>query len=175
VPDKSPDRPQRQEGQERQPADQQHNPELAHGGLPQRNGRPCERRPFGGVPGSVQPLQPANPGVQAWFRAPSGFAFSSEARGQVRNVRLQAGLRESQSRISRGCVEEHAQHLPAALIRHLYAPSPPVRAVGNEGHRLFDDPDGVAMGSQPVRKLDPFAIAYLFVVVRQKIEIEPHW
>src|SRR3954471_21030774 len=65
--------------------------------------------------------------------------------------------------------------MPAALIRHLYSPSPPVWAFGNVGNRLFDDPDGVAMGSQPVRKLDPFAIAYLVVVVRQKIEIEAHW
>src|SRR5215207_4106983 len=65
--------------------------------------------------------------------------------------------------------------MPAALIRHLYAPSPPVWAVGNEGYRLFDDPDGVAMGSHPARKLNPFAIAYLIVVVREKIEIEAHW
>src|SRR3954454_3793891 len=86
----------------------------------------------------------------------------------------QAGLRQSWSRRSRWRVEEHAQHLPAALIRHLYAPSPPVWAVGNEGYRLFDDPDCVAMGSQPVRKLDPFAIRYLVVIVRQKIEIEAH-
>jgi hypothetical protein len=65
--------------------------------------------------------------------------------------------------------------MPAALIRHLYAPSPPVWAVGNGRYRLFDDPDGVAMGSQPVRKLDPFAIEYLVVVVGQKIKIEAHW
>jgi len=65
--------------------------------------------------------------------------------------------------------------MPAALIRHLYAPSPPVWAVGNERYRLFDNPDGVAMGSQPVRKLDPFAIEYLVVFVRQKIKIEAHW
>jgi len=30
-------------------------------------------------------------------------------------------------------------------------------------------------GSQPVRKLDPFAIEYLVVFVRQKIKIEAHW
>ena len=65
--------------------------------------------------------------------------------------------------------------MPAALIRHLYAPSPPVWADGNEGYRLFDDPDGVSMSSEPVRKLDPFAIKYLIVIVRQKIEIEAHW
>src|SRR5215204_1734082 len=30
-----------------------------------------------------------------------------------------------------------------ALIRHLYAPSPPVWTLGHEGYRLFDEPDGV--------------------------------
>jgi hypothetical protein len=63
----------------------------------------------------------------------------------------------------------------AALIRHLYAPSSPVRTLGDEGCRLFDNPDGVAMGSQPVHKLDPFAIKYLVVIMRQKIEIKAHW
>ena len=72
-------------------------------------------------------------------------------------------------------MEEHAQHMPAALIRHLYAPSSPIWTLGEEGYRLFNDRDGVAMGSQPVRKLDPFAIEYLVVFVRQKIKIEAHW
>jgi len=106
-------------------------------------------------------------------RAPSDFGASKDP-CQVRNVRLQAGLREFWSRISRPCVEQHAQHMHAAFIRHLYAPSPPVGALGNEGYRLFDDPHGMAMGSQPVHELNPFAIEYLVVVMRQKIEIEAH-
>jgi hypothetical protein len=65
--------------------------------------------------------------------------------------------------------------MPAALIRHLYAPSSPVWTLGDEGHRLFNDPDRVAMGSQPVNKLHPFAIKYLVVVVRPKFEIKAHW
>ena len=59
--DKSPDRPQRQEGQKRQPADQQHNPELAHGGVPQRKGRPRECRPFGGVRDPSNRYSPQTP------------------------------------------------------------------------------------------------------------------
>jgi len=72
-------------------------------------------------------------------------------------------------------MEQHAQHMHATFIRHLYAPSPPVWALGNEGYRLFDDPDGMTMGGQPVHELNPFAIEYLVVVMRQKIEIESHW
>ena len=109
-----------------------------------------ECRPFNPLPARI---------VSVEFTA-CGFASSSKERGQVRNVRLQAGLREPWSSMSRWCVEQHAQYLPAALIPHLYAPSPPVWAIGNEGYRLFDDPDGVAMGSQPVRKLDTFVIEF---------------
>jgi hypothetical protein len=50
-------------------------------------------------------------------------ASPSKDHGQV--VRLQGSLCE-QSGVSRCCGEEHAQHMPAALIPHLYSQSPPL-------------------------------------------------
>ena len=64
--DKSPDRPQRQEGQERQPADQQHDPELAHGGLPQRKGAAVRVPPIWRCPGICPTVTARKPLSEGW-------------------------------------------------------------------------------------------------------------
>src|SRR5215218_963392 len=104
---------------------------------------------------------------------PRSRARTTRPSDSVRVVRLQGRLCE-QSGVSQCCWEEHVQHMPATLIPHLYSQSAPVRALRKVWGGQFDDLDGVAIGSQPVRKLDTLVITDLFVV-RQEIKIEAHW